>query len=645
MVMDKDLHSMVLDVIKHAHFMYPRLTTAAIERMLNLNTDKDEDSKSSEDGIWKVLVFDSHGRDIISSVLRVNDLFKNGVTVHMLISAERYPIPDVPAIYFVTPTAENIQIIAKDLANGLYESTYLNFTSPISRDLLEDLANRTMHTSSKITQVYDQYLNFIVSEPNIYSLGMPRVYSKLNNPKISEDEIQALVHDIVNGLFSVVLTSGSIPIIRSTRGNAAEMVAQKLDEKLRNHVLNTRGGNYRSAMDTGSRPVLIILDRNVDLVSMLAHSWTYESLVNDVCSLNKNRITVESVEDGNTTRKSYDLDPTDFFWNKNARLPFPEVAENLDAALNKYRADAQGLTGQTGLTDINDLSQLNAASNAQQLKAAVTALPELTARKQTIDMHMNIATTILNAIGSRGLADFFEVEEAPGKTSKAEFLKRINNPEFKNPNDKLRAYIVYFLHTDVTATDQAEFEKALTEKGADLAALKYIKRVKELTKMTIMATQQQQQQNAPPGQSSDFFKGFSGLTSRITDRLKDGKLSEGFGSLISGVRNLLPASKDLPITKVVESVLEPPSTASAAVTDDYLYFDPRATRGSLSRPPKRNTYEEAVIFTVGGGNFSEYGNLQDWVARTTCVKRVSYGSTDICSPATFLAECSELGSM
>lgn len=39
----------------------------------------------NEDGepIWKVLVFDDLGRDVISSVMRVSDLRSMGVTMHM----------------------------------------------------------------------------------------------------------------------------------------------------------------------------------------------------------------------------------------------------------------------------------------------------------------------------------------------------------------------------------------------------------------------------------------------------------------------------------------------------------------------------------------------------------------------------------
>lgn len=73
---------------------------ASIERILSLNHDFSStdgsnaensvaqhplDSLVNENGdpVWKVLVFDNLGRDIISSVLRVNDLRSKGITIHL----------------------------------------------------------------------------------------------------------------------------------------------------------------------------------------------------------------------------------------------------------------------------------------------------------------------------------------------------------------------------------------------------------------------------------------------------------------------------------------------------------------------------------------------------------------------------------
>ena len=85
------------------------LQRKALLRILNLNSQEEEQNAQPNDllpqvvngePVWKFLVFDKLGQDVISSVLRVSDLREAGVTVHMQLKADRLQMEDVPASTF-----------------------------------------------------------------------------------------------------------------------------------------------------------------------------------------------------------------------------------------------------------------------------------------------------------------------------------------------------------------------------------------------------------------------------------------------------------------------------------------------------------------------------------------------------------------
>lgn len=195
--------------------------------------------------------------------------------------------------------------------------------------------------------------------------------------------------------------------------------------------------------------------------------------------------------------------------------------------------------------------------------------------------------------------------------------------------------------------------------------------------MMTSAPAQPTQQSA----TNELFRGFSSISSRLTDRFKEAGLGANFENLVSGVKNFLPANKDFTLTKITESLMDPQNASSSAIakTEDYLYFDPRSAnaRGTMPQSAqvrsqqgggygnvgrgieasfgqRRQGYSEAVVFTVGGGSMDEYGNLQDWAARTgggggggpsaAPRRRVVYGSTELVNAADFVTgELARLG--
>ena len=201
---------------------------AAIHRMLAMNDDSytipnanastsfASPTNPSSPPQWKILIYDAPCRSIISPLLSVSQLRACGVTLHLLLSADREPIPDVPAVYFCEPTRANLSIIAQDCANGLYECAHINFVNKLPRYLMEEFAKLIVSTNSlsKVASIHDQYLDYVSLERGLFSLYKKKNYVRYSESNVNEETIEAVMDEIAYGLFSAVATLGIVPIIR-----------------------------------------------------------------------------------------------------------------------------------------------------------------------------------------------------------------------------------------------------------------------------------------------------------------------------------------------------------------------------------------------------------------------------------------------
>lgn len=153
---------------------------------------------------YKVLVLDRPCRDVVSPLVRVADLRKHGVTLHLALEAERQAIREVAAVYLVSPTDAVVKRIGKDLGAGLYASWHLHFASPLPTPGLQALAGEAVRAeggggTAAVARVCDQCLGFVTLEQRLFSLGLPRAFVQLNDPGANDKDIEVRLGERAGG--------------------------------------------------------------------------------------------------------------------------------------------------------------------------------------------------------------------------------------------------------------------------------------------------------------------------------------------------------------------------------------------------------------------------------------------------------------
>ncbi|KAK6741731.1 hypothetical protein RB195_009542 [Necator americanus] len=642
-------------------FESPQLETirtrqiAALRNVINLNQPITNAMVSEP--VWKILIMDKLGQDVISPLLPVKVLRDLGVTLHLLVGSKRDPLTDVPAVYFVSPTDENIDLLCEDLKNAMYDSFYINLISPLSRARLETLASAAVQggTVGQVQKIVDQYLNFISLEDDLFVLrrfseNSPMSYFAINDPSTSDDQMAAFIDSVADGLFAVCATMGVVPIIRCPKDNAAEHVAKRLDQKLRDNLRDARNNLFtvesiRAGQLNASRPLLLIADRSADLATMLHHTWTYQALIHDVLELDQNRVTI-SEKSGK--KKEYDMSSggSDKLWTKHKGSAFPLVAEAVQEDLEAYRSSedeikrlkhAMGMEGNEADAAISSLL----SDTTAKLGSTVTSLPQLLEAKRLIDLHTNVATTLLDYIKQRKLDVLFELEQKLLQHSPLEMPLLQLLSDITNPEDVLRVILInYLCQENMSKAELEEQINFLRERNVEESAIRFVQKMRSVSQLGKTAPEEHH------GAGTKTINMFSKL------------LSHSSRFVMEGVKNLVPKKHNLPLTMMVDSLVTPASSSTVGInqmmgatqineSNELCYLDPKVMHAmskdtsSIARarqPPP----QDVILFVIGGGNYVEYQNLVDY-GKSKNLQRVTYGCTELVNPRQFTDQLTRLG--
>lgn len=632
-------------------------------------------SDSSSPNEWKVLVCDSESQTIVDALFENSQLRSFGVTLRTIIDNPRGAVPDAPALYVIGATPHNVAWLTKDLSNStpLYDCTSVAFLTSVSPSLLSALAAQ-LPIPSPITSIYDLHSRYISLEQNLFTLNMDKSFLEVERASRNETSYRTFVEKVVDGLFSVLITLGVVPIVRTQIGGPAEAIGAALDKKLRDNLDIFQRASVSSRALAFRRPLLLLVDRSLDFNPIMYHSWTYQALVHDCLDMKLNHVKVEVPSPSGAkpdTLKTYSLDKqNDFFWDENALSPFPVVAESVEAALKTYREDVASINSQASTT-ASDTRSENGGDGTSRLVEAISSLPELTRQKETIDMHTNIATSLLNNINNRSLDTYFELEsqlmkERSGsqlhdgyKAPLLELLRPRSDEVAEGKRgegtamDRLRMFLMFYdtFGTRLSTKEMEEYKSILVDAGADCAAVDYVAKFKGYLHDSVPTS-------PPPSSGTLNTAKLKGLMKHVVNRgyRSITNVAQSAKSLVVEQTAMFTTARTLEVF-INDSARDRDENFTADVLEKFALFDPKvlppsnsiryvpnadiSSKRNSQRKAHHTLFSDAIVFTIGGGNYIEFENCLEAASRgasTGAAPNVLYGTTEMVTAESFISQ-------
>lgn len=277
------------------------------------------------------------------------------------------------------------------------------------------------------------------------------------------------------------------------------------------------------------------------------------------------------------------------------------------------------------------------AESTRGLLSAVDTVQEILDEKVSLEMHTQILKAIMKVVLERDPPTFGSAEEEilSGNGNKSKILGILKDITKQKEcyEDKLRLAAVYICNENTSMSDVEEIMKCMEEVSSNLTAeqrgtdlsIDCLRFLKEMKSITMSQDSSMSNLNNNTRGVSSFLNTASGLLSMATAQVK----------------HYLPSSKNYTTTQLVDDIINRKGSGSSC--DGYLFYDPKVNdiRG-VSDYLKGTTFDNVIVFVVGGGCYCEYENLKNYAKSSRSKKNIIYGCTELVNSREFLKELGDL---
>lgn len=591
----------------------------------------------------KLVLLDRTTVKIVDATLVMNELLDCGVFLIENVSIGRQPYPSMAAIYLVKPDRDSIKTIIEDFTPPLskldsgrigpmYKEAHFLFTTDVSSDLMDQLAKSPC--APLVKNFKELFIDFVPYESRVFNLGYDsslfgKLFSPINSSLSTSSaqpfQLESTLDEIASKIASACVTMSENPKIRF---QSSSSLVSKLSLKLQHHLdgLASKLNSTNSSSNIGTSGTILLLDRNIDLISPLLHEFTVQAFCNDLLptiSQDGTRYEYNSGNDsnGNPIMKTVCLDNSDPIWERNRHLHVVDYGNTLSSDFKELISSNKA--AQKSSSNPDD----GGNANLSDLKDVMRDLPEFQEMKKKYDIHFKLLSDCHSIRDNKKIIQVAGVEQsmATGRDPEGQKLKDswdIIVPLFSistlSDMDKARIIGIYLLTNTKSLSDndmRSIFEKArLSSREVD-----FIRRLIVLSNGTKYLQRQPVRSNKTSKRSYCIDVESKYDVSRFIPALKIIAEDICFDSL---------DSKEFSFLKPETSTLVPEKT-NAPVS-----LRKRSGSSSSANTTTSNSKGPLFIYVLGGITYSEMRSIYE--LSTLLGREIYIGSDSILTPEIFL---------